>query len=78
MLATAGRHQRQVHQDRFVVLALTGQIVTGVLQRSVGRAYIDNGGVLKDFTGVLVLSHIPERRDKPAWRRRWKSSTSKG
>jgi hypothetical protein len=26
----------------------------------------------------VVLAHIPERRDKPAWRRRWKSSTSKG
>src|SRR6476619_615868 len=22
---------------------------------------------------LLVLAHIPERRDKPAWRRRWKS-----
>jgi len=26
----------------------------------------------------LVLAHFAERRDKPAWRRRWKSSTSKG
>jgi hypothetical protein len=25
-----------------------------------------------------VLAQISERRDKPAWRRRWKSSTSKG
>ena len=31
-----------------------------------------------EFPNYLVLSHFPERRDKPAWRRRWKSSTSKG
>jgi len=31
-----------------------------------------------ELPNCLVLSHFPERRDKPAWRRRWKSSTSKG
>src|SRR6476469_4884486 len=30
--------------------------------------------LLCESTNYLVLAHFPERRDKPAWRRRWKSS----
>jgi hypothetical protein len=31
-----------------------------------------------ELPNYLVLAQVPVRRGKPAWRRRWKSSTSKG
>ena len=31
-----------------------------------------------ELPNYLVLAQVSERRGKPVWRRRWKSSTSKG
>ena len=61
---------------------VSGAEVPDSAGQGMGREALDREGegapLVCELPNCLVLSHFPERRDKPAWRRRWKSSTSKG
>ena len=81
-----GEAALQANDGRAADLVMTGMAADppGPIGKSSTAVGIGvSGGATSSSRAVtvsnyLVLAHIPERRDKPAWRRRWKSSTSKG